>query len=107
MRSFEIASDPYPSPRPEMDQAAAGPFAGHDFAKPVSLETPERSGPRHWGHSGELLAAPLNTGAASSDRKCLRFITVNLRPALPARFPPLLHRRRSSGAYNTAPGSPT
>jgi hypothetical protein len=61
-----------------MDQTFGGPPAGHDFASPVSLETPVRSGPRHCGHSSEVPAdakAPRGkSGAASNGKKFLRFM---------------------------------
>src|SRR5260370_1013811 len=61
-----------------MDHTDGGPPEGQDFARPVSLETPVRSGPRHCGHSSELLGAVKaprgKRGAASSGKKVLRFI---------------------------------
>src|SRR5690242_3668174 len=52
MRSPRMASDPYPSPRFEMDQSFGGPPAGQDLRRPVSLERLVRSGPCHCGQSG-------------------------------------------------------
>src|SRR5438093_336955 len=43
-----------------------GPPEGHSLSKPVSLETSERSGPRHWG---QLSAAPEIAGARRSVRE--------------------------------------
>src|SRR2546426_8069464 len=87
-----------------MDHTFGGPPEGHDFARPVSLETPVRSGPRHCGHSSELLAsaeAPRGKrGAASNGKKFLRFMrkVPQLRPSglLSARF----SRRYDDGAFD-------
>jgi hypothetical protein len=79
-----------------MDHTFGGPPAGHDFARPVSLETPVRSGPRHCGHSSELLGAVKapcgRSGAASSGKKFLRFmrkVPPGQRPS--AYYLPVLH----------------
>ena len=45
------ATDPYPAPISAADQTSAGPVFGHCFSRPVSRDTPDRSGPRHCGHS--------------------------------------------------------
>src|SRR5262249_47334179 len=46
-------------------QRSFGPSFGHSFSRPVSLEIPVRSGPRHWGQSAARAAvARVNPTAA-------------------------------------------
>src|SRR5262245_6223654 len=51
MRSPLIATEPYPAPRLDACHKRDGPEAGHCFIKPVSFDSPLRSGPRHCGQS--------------------------------------------------------
>src|SRR5947209_10221115 len=46
-----MLTPPIPSPMPFAFQAKGGPPLGHCLSKPVSLETPSRSPPRHCGQS--------------------------------------------------------
>src|SRR5215475_5256597 len=50
-RSPATATEPYPAPSIDADHATVGPDRGHCFNRPVSLETPFRSGPPHCGQS--------------------------------------------------------
>src|SRR4029079_10950736 len=54
-----------PSPRSFTCHSSFGPPAGHCLSRPVSFETPLRSGPRHCGQSA---AATLTTHKAATLR---------------------------------------
>src|SRR4051812_23656527 len=43
-----------PPPAPLVSQSSLGPFSSQDLSRPVSFETPVRSGPRHCGQSSAL-----------------------------------------------------
>src|SRR5262245_25638674 len=105
MRSPLTASEPYPSPRPDIAQICRGPGDRPCLSSTASFDTPLRSGTRHWGQSDGPLGTVLggaewftasddawtenqmmNRAAGSaSDRvsKRLRFIAV----------PPFFHKK--------------
>src|ERR1044072_6967810 len=57
-----------PPPRPLAFHASRGPAAGHLASSPDSCATSSRLGPRHCGHSGELLAAAVSAADMTSVR---------------------------------------
>src|ERR1044071_2400804 len=76
MRPFATEGDVYPSPSPVAFQASFGPSAGQDFSRPVSRETPVRSGPRHGGQSAARTAEPASETRSQSAIHCNRFLII-------------------------------
>src|SRR5688500_20393828 len=67
-RPFATDTLEKPLPRPEAFQASVGPEAGHARSSPVSVETPSRLGPRHWGQptvAGDAARVSPATAAAA------------------------------------------
>src|SRR4030095_10136734 len=74
MRSPTTAGVEKPEPMSVAFHCNLGPSLGHSFSRPVSVETPFRWGPRHWGQS----SAWRHAGSAKAPRaKATRAMMTN------------------------------
>src|ERR1043165_9533214 len=79
MRPFAMEGAVYPSPNPVAFQASFGPPEGHAFSRPVSLDTPVRSGPRHCGQSAANAVATARVAIPSTAYPVWRILKLGRR----------------------------
>src|ERR1700680_4696029 len=91
-----IAREEYPSPRPLVFQSTRGPPAGQEASRPVSLETPSRFGPRHWGQSAAL--ATIDNRRITERRRIWNRLLLGIVTRAP-------RRRSQDGSVTTLHGS--